>query len=92
VEIVLRELPDDSWISREELAQVVFEVLATHAYGGVSEAAATCRSGGVRRGAFTHIGSITERGRVSHSKFSAVFGTGRYPGSNCGISILGTGA
>ena len=44
------------------------------------------------KGAFTHIGSIGEHGRESYSKFSAIFGVYRYPGANCGISILGIGS
>ena len=44
------------------------------------------------KGVFTHIGSIGEYGRESYSKFSAIFGIYRYPGANCGISILGIGS
>ena len=43
-------------------------------------------------GAFAHIGAIGPHGRESYQKFSAVFGSGPYPGSNCGISILGAGS
>lgn len=38
---------------------------------------------------FAHIGTITEHGRRSYAKLTAVFGGASYPGSNCGISILG---
>jgi len=43
-------------------------------------------------GAFAHVGAIGPLGRESFQKFSAVFDPNPYPGSNCGISILGAGS
>jgi hypothetical protein len=43
-------------------------------------------------GAFTHVGGIGPQGRESYQKLSAVFGPRMYPGSSCGISILGAGS
>ena len=43
-------------------------------------------------GAFTHVGGIGPYGRGSYQKLSAVFGPRMYPGSSCGISILGAGS
>ena len=45
-----------------------------------------------RGGAFTHVGAIGPQGRGSYQKLSAVFGPRMYPGSSCGISILGAGS
>ena len=45
-----------------------------------------------RGGAFTHVGAIGPQGRESYQKLSAVFGPRTYPGSSCGISILGAGS
>jgi hypothetical protein len=45
--------------------------------------------GGRLGSGFAHVGSIGEHGRRSYAKLTAVFGGVSFPGSNCGISILG---
>ncbi len=77
-------------VTQGELAQAGAILILTPTLAEHAAAALTGKGRNVRRGAFTHIGSIGELGRVSYSKFSAVFGPARFPGSNCGISILGS--
>ena len=88
--IVLTDMSSDEPVTGSELARAGIALILGPTLAEHAAAAVTGQGQNVRRGAFTHIGSIGEHGRVSYSKFSAVFGPGRFPGSNCGISILGS--
>lgn len=78
---------EDEPVSRDEIVSVLADIVLAHNEG--AQARYRGQRAGRLKGAFTHIGAIGSLGRESDSKFSAVFGTWRYPGSNCGISILG---
>lgn len=88
VRITVDCIPDGADVTRAEFAAALESLREDYEAPGLTkEASGMEQSNAI--GGFAHVGSITEQGRVSYTKFTAVFSAARYPGSNCGISILG---
>ena len=76
-------------VGAAELARAVDFLLDAETSGVWTFSATPLKEQPRRMSGFAHVGSITEHGRVSYTKLTAVFGSARYPRSNCGISVLG---